>query len=48
MQAGAYYAVAMRSEITPAVAPLSTFPTASNGWQNGSGYRRSKKKCWTC
>ena len=32
LQAGAYYAIAMRSEITPAVAPLSQFPTASKEW----------------
>jgi EpsI family protein len=33
VQAGAYYAVAMRTEITPAVAPLSQFPTVSKEWR---------------
>ena len=33
LQAGAYYAVAMRTETTPDVAPLSAFPKASNGWR---------------
>lgn len=33
IQASAYYAVAMRSEVTPPAAPLSAFPTVSNGWR---------------
>ncbi len=32
VQASAYYAVAFRAEKTPAVGPLSTFPTAFTGW----------------
>jgi EpsI family protein len=32
LQAAAYYAVASRREIIPDVAPLSAFPTVSNGW----------------
>jgi EpsI family protein len=32
VQAGAYYAVAAREEITPAMAPLSEFPRALGGW----------------
>lgn len=32
LEAFAYYAIASRSELVPPVAPLSTFPMASNGW----------------
>lgn len=32
LQATAYYAVAFRSEVTPAIAPLSSFPTVLDGW----------------
>jgi EpsI family protein len=33
LQAFAYYAIASRSELVPPMAPLSTFPLASQGWQ---------------
>ena len=32
LQGGVYYAVASRSELTPAIAPLSSFPTHLAGW----------------
>ena len=33
LQASVYYAVASRHELTVPVAPLATFPLASNGWR---------------
>ncbi|MDE3164926.1 MAG: exosortase-associated EpsI family protein, partial [Acidobacteriota bacterium] len=33
LQGGVYYAVAMRPERVPVVAPLSVFPTNLNGWR---------------
>ena len=33
LQAVAFYAIASRAELTPAVPPLQTFPTALGGWQ---------------
>lgn len=33
LQGAAYYAIASRSERTPVLAPLATFPVTSNGWQ---------------
>ncbi len=33
LQGGVYYAVAMRPEQVPVVAPLSVFPTDLNGWR---------------
>jgi EpsI family protein len=32
LQSFVYYTVASRPELTPVIAPLSTFPTAMNGW----------------
>ncbi len=33
LQAGAYYAVAFRSELTPAIGPLAGFPAAFGNWR---------------
>jgi EpsI family protein len=38
LQAVAYYAVASRREMVPEVAPLSAFPSASNGWTTEREY----------
>ena len=33
LQAGLFYAVALRAERVPVIAPLSTFPSVSDGWR---------------
>jgi EpsI family protein len=38
LQAVAYYAVASRREMVPEVAPLSAFPSTSNGWTTEREY----------
>ena len=38
LQAVAYYAVASRREMVPEVAPLSAFPSTSNGWTKEREY----------
>lgn len=43
LQAGAYYAVAMRAELTPTVAPLRAFPMVSKDWHTVREYPLEKE-----
>ena len=48
LQAVAYYAVASRRDIIPNVAPLSAFPSNSQGWsmqQRAIRLKRNSRRC---